>query len=443
MRPDYKVRSTYTGNGTLNAYTFDFKVVDKTHLLVLHLDENGDIVWETRGNDTTYFTVVLYTATMGGLVTLVNNLPLDHKLIILLADDAPTQPAKFTANDKYTLKKIEDAFDYISGQVQRIRYLVDRSIKFPEKITDTIVAEPDEITDESVPVLTYDAGTNTWGITAKPSTDFVGPAGATGPAGPQGPTGPTGPAGATGPAGTNGTNGTNSLGIHVQSGTPNPGDGVDGDFWLDSLTGDYYYKAAGSWTLKGNLKGPQGIQGPTGPTGATGPVGATGPAGPTGAQGPQGIQGIQGEPGSQIYNNSGDPNVLGVGGKQGDFYVDNIAPSNYWRFEGGVWVLKGDLQGLDGPQGPPGPAGPAGGLVEAGVVALGAGVSEAVIVFAADFGSTNYAPFYSIINLTDMGPILFNHDIKEITSTGFKVRLNAPTDSANYQIRWGITPYAP
>ena len=429
MRPDYKVRSTYVGNGTLSAYSFDFKVVDKTHLLVLHLDENGNIVWETRGNDTTYFTVVLYTATLGGMLTLVSNLPTDHELIILLADDEPTQPAKFTANDKYTLKKIEDAFDYLSGQVQRIRYLVDRSLKFPERITDSIIAEPSEVVEDSVPVLTYDSGTNTWGIVSTPVTDFIGPTGPPGPVGPQGPQGAAGATGATGPAGANGTNGTNSLGLHVQSGTPNPGDGVNGDFWLDSLTGNYYYKAAGSWTLQGNLKGPTGATGATGPQGPVGDTGATGPAGPTGPQGIQGLQGLQGEPGSQIYNNAGNPNTLGVGGKQGDFYVDNTSPNNYYRFESGTWVLKGELQG------------PPGATLEAGVIDISNGVIEVVVTFAADFGSTNYVPLYTITNSDDEFPILFNHYVKEQTSSGFKVRFNAATDSANYKLKWGISPY--
>ena len=443
MRPLYNVREVYVGDGATDVYTFDFKVVDKAHLLVLHVDDSGDIVWQVRATDTTYFTTTLNTALDGGSIDLVADLPLDHQLIILLADDAPTQPAKFTTNDKYTLKKIEDAFDTLSGQVQRMRYLLDRSLKFPEKISDVVNPEPTDITDDSVFVLSYDTGTTTWSVVAEPRDNFVGPTGATGPAGPTGATGPTGPTGATGPAGSNGTNGTNSLGIHTQSGTPSPGDGVDGDFWLNTLNGDYYYKAAGSWTLKGNLIGPQGIQGIQG---IQGPAGATGPQGVQGIQGiqgPQGIQGVKGNPGSQIYNNNGDPNTLGVGGTQGDFYVDNIAPSNYYRFEGGVWVLKGDLQGLDGPQGPPGLAGPAGGLPEAGVVTLSQGVSEAVITFAADFGSTDYVPVYSVINTTDTDPIMLISQIKEMTSTGFKVRFNAPTDTANYSVKWGITPYAP
>lgn len=444
MRSEYKFRSTYLGTGALSVYSFDFKIVEKKHLLVINVDSSGNIVWQTRGNDTTYFTVTLNAALDGGTVNLVANLPLNNRIFILLADDEPTQEAKFTANDKYTLKKIENAFDTLSGQIQRIRSLVDRSFKFPDKILNAtpILANP---VDESVPVMSYDSGTDTWSVVAEPRDNFVGPTGPQGPAGAAGAPGPQGPQGIQGPAGTNGTNGTNSLGIHTEAGAPTAGDGVDGDFWLNTLNGNYYYKAAGTWTLEGNLTGPVG---PTGATGPQGPIGLTGPQGVQGIQGPQGVQGIQGvkgDPGSQIYTNAGDPNVLGVGGKQGDFYIDNVDPRNYYQFTGGVWVLKGSLQGLQGPKGDPGdPGAPGipGGLQAAGTVALGAGVSEAVITFA-DFGSTNYVPVYSIVNTVDADPIMLLHNVKEITNTGFKVRFNAPTDSANYEVRWGITPYAP
>jgi len=43
-----------------------------------------------------------------------------------------------------------------------------------------------------------------------------------------------------------------------------------------------------TWTLRGNLKGPQGIQGPQGNTGATGSQGPQGNPGATGSQGPAG-----------------------------------------------------------------------------------------------------------------------------------------------------------
>jgi hypothetical protein len=53
--------------------------------------------------------------------------------------------------------------------------------------------------------------------------------------------------------------------------------GNNGDFYIDTLNGDYYSKIAGNWVLKGNVRGPagpQGVQGNTGATGATGDPGA-------------------------------------------------------------------------------------------------------------------------------------------------------------------------
>ena len=68
------------------------------------------------------------------------------------------------------------------------------------------------------------------------------------------------------------------------SGAPSGGTGDDGDFYLDTATGDVYKKVSGSWGAKlMTISGAQGVQGPAGPQGPTGATGATGPAGPAGA----------------------------------------------------------------------------------------------------------------------------------------------------------------
>ena len=78
--------------------------------------------------------------------------------------------------------------------------------------------------------------------------------------------------------------------------------GAMGDFYLNTTTGDVYYKSnATTWILTGNIKGPQGIAGAIGATGPAGAAGATGPAGPkgdTGATGPAGIKGDTGATGA-------------------------------------------------------------------------------------------------------------------------------------------------
>jgi len=129
----------------------------------------------------------------------------------------------------------------------------------------------------------------------------TGPTGATGPQGPTGATGPQGATGATGPQGSTGATGAQGLPgtpgsvWWTGSGAPASGTGVQGDYYLNSANGDYYQKTgASTWTLQGNLRGPQGL---TGSTGATGPAGPTGSTGATGAQGPPGATGATGPAG--------------------------------------------------------------------------------------------------------------------------------------------------
>jgi Collagen triple helix repeat (20 copies) len=145
----------------------------------------------------------------------------------------------------------------------------------------------------------------------------VGTTGATGPAGPQGETGlqgPVGPAGADstvpGPQGIQGPAGTPGEVWFTGSGAPAGAIGIVGDWYLNSANGDYYEKTgATAWTLRGSLRGPQGIQGPAGADSTV-----PGPQGEQGIQGPQGLQGPQGPIGPSGITTQGD---LAVGDAAG------------------------------------------------------------------------------------------------------------------------------
>lgn len=168
MRPAYNVREVYLGDGIQTVFTFDFKIVDVAHLKVLYVDPTGALVWETRGNDTTYFTTLLNENLDGGTITWVTDEPgIDYQIILLLADDTPTQPSRYTTDSRYTMKKIEASLDTLSGQIQRIRYLLDRSLRLPEKITEAISTELAELLPEGV--LTTDINGN---FTVTPRTEF-------------------------------------------------------------------------------------------------------------------------------------------------------------------------------------------------------------------------------------------------------------------------------
>jgi hypothetical protein len=141
-----------------------------------------------------------------------------------------------------------------------------------------------------------------------------------------------------------------------------------GDFYLNTATGDVHYKSAAStWTLTGNIKGPQGNAGATGPTGLTGATGSQGPAGATGLQGPAGAQGIAGTNGINGTNGTavlnGNTNPAAGTGVNGDFYINTATNTIYGPKANGAWPAGVSLvgpAGVAGPQGPAGATGPAG-----------------------------------------------------------------------------------
>ena len=100
---------------------------------------------------------------------------------------------------------------------------------------------------------------------------------------------------------------------HGGESAPEAGMGKDGDYHLNTATGDVSAKSGGAWSVAMNVvgatgatgpqgekgdKGDQGDVGATGSTGPQGPIGLTGETGPTGATGPQGVKGDPGAPGA-------------------------------------------------------------------------------------------------------------------------------------------------
>lgn len=95
-----------------------------------------------------------------------------------------------------------------------------------------------------------------------------------------------GPQGEQGEQGEQGPQGDASLWYTGTTDNPSSANLSEGDCYLNTTNGNVYYYTSGGWTLKGNIKGPQGAKGDTGDTGATG---ETGPQGPQGPIGPTGI----------------------------------------------------------------------------------------------------------------------------------------------------------
>lgn len=187
-------------------------------------------------------------------------------------------------------------------------------------------------------------------------------AGLTGPDGLMGPQGIPGLQGntITGPAGTNGAAGAPGSVWRSGAAAPSNGLGVDGDYYLNTATGDVYRRTGGVYVLFANLRGPQGLAGTNGTNGiqgVPGTPGTNGTNGAPGAPGTPGSNGTNGAPGSVWRSGSGAPsNGLGV---DGDFYLDTASGRAYARASG-VYSQVASLagpQGVQGVQGVPGASG--------------------------------------------------------------------------------------
>ncbi len=129
-RDTYDVKEQYLGTGALSEYTFDFKIESLTQLLVIEYDASGVQTQKVRGDDNIYLSSVDFDPVAGaGTVHLAAALTNNYTLVLLLANDAPTQPSQFKGKADFTLKRLEAALDFIVGSVQRLAYRAARSVQ--------------------------------------------------------------------------------------------------------------------------------------------------------------------------------------------------------------------------------------------------------------------------------------------------------------------------
>lgn len=134
------------------------------------------------------------------------------------------------------------------------------------------------------------------------------------------------------PAGLNGADGVDGATWLTGAGVPSDANGLDGDLYLDTSSGDYYVKASGTWgSAAGNLTGPQG------------------PAGADGADGTDGINGTDGQDGAIWLVGSGTP--ADIDGSNGDLYLDTSTGDFYAKASDTWGSPVGNLKGADGVDG--------------------------------------------------------------------------------------------
>ena len=128
--PIYLPFERFIGDGTLATYPFDFKIYDKSEVLVVVKNASGTIVQEVRGDDTTYLSNVTFDSVDGGgEVVLLASLASDYEIFIFAAPEEPIQPSEFTNKRDFSLKRIEAALDRVVTYVARSFFLASRSVR--------------------------------------------------------------------------------------------------------------------------------------------------------------------------------------------------------------------------------------------------------------------------------------------------------------------------
>lgn len=169
-RPIFEIKERYVGTGDKSDYSFDFGISNKRDVTILALNASGEQQWSVNGDDTEYISSVTFEANERetGIVNLVDDLPVDWELFLILNPGAgePSSTAKFRDQKTYTLRRIEDSFDYCVGGLQRLFDLTRKSMRLPEWIeySDFNMTVPAEIieTDSAGRMMLVNADSNGW-----------------------------------------------------------------------------------------------------------------------------------------------------------------------------------------------------------------------------------------------------------------------------------------
>jgi hypothetical protein len=133
-RPYYEPKQSppYIGTGSVDTYTFDFKIESLDQLLVVEVDENDIEQNRVRGDDDTFLSTVTFNSDGGGTVVLEDPLAAGHRLVLLLANDEPAQTFEFSNKRSFNLKTFERALDAIVGPIQRLTLIGKQALKLHE-----------------------------------------------------------------------------------------------------------------------------------------------------------------------------------------------------------------------------------------------------------------------------------------------------------------------
>jgi len=163
------IKSSYSGNGSTTAFTYNFKITDQDDIQVIIRSANGT---ETVKTLSTHYTVGGVGGNSGTVTFTSGNIPVTGETVLLRRSTPKTQAMDLIDNDPMSADTIETAHDKVISITQELQEQVDRSLKLSRTNTMTSTEFTNSATDRASKILAFD-GNGEISVTQELGT-FVG-----------------------------------------------------------------------------------------------------------------------------------------------------------------------------------------------------------------------------------------------------------------------------
>jgi chemotaxis protein histidine kinase CheA len=149
------VRNSYSGDGTTDTFTYNFKIFQDSDIQVIIRSANGT---ETIKTITTHYTVTDAGVAAGGTVVFTaGNIPTNTETVVLRRNIPQTQAIDYIANDPFPAESHEEGLDRATMAIQQIQEEVTRSLKLSKTNTMTSTEFTVGAADRANKILAFDA----------------------------------------------------------------------------------------------------------------------------------------------------------------------------------------------------------------------------------------------------------------------------------------------
>ena len=151
------IKNSYSGDGSVVAFTYAFKIADATFIeVIVKTNATGAESVRSIGTGSTNYAVTGVGEAGGGTVTFVTA-PTSAETVVLRRSTTQTQALDLIENDNLPANSLENAFDKNLSIAQELQEQLDRSIKISRANTMTSTDFIVSATDRANKILSFDA----------------------------------------------------------------------------------------------------------------------------------------------------------------------------------------------------------------------------------------------------------------------------------------------